>query len=316
MKFKTNTSVSNDKNTSKQQKSDSSTPKAVEPLTIVPPSKPNKRTNVKTTSRKKKIVKKGESKVALSMTDLYKKGNPFKAAEEGSTAQASRNTDDGDASKMTSNVATPGCEKGKPDSTLIPDESVSVKKLGLEDLNDAIESTENMDVSNPDNETGIDDFIENIPKETDSQDDVGPDVSTSLGQLVNPTGDEDVVGDKEEPSVETDPEENVNPDNIIENSHTEESGRSDGDYEKDEEDVDSGDKVSSKEVVDVDELDLDNISLAQTLGDSVAKKLRSNKGKTVPSTGNSSKKTATDIAETPKAGQKWVELVLRKAGVK
>ena len=268
----------------------------VEPLTIVPPSKPNKKTDVKSTSRKKKTVKKGESKVALSMTDLYKKGNPFKAAEEGSTAQAARNANDGDASKMSSDVATPGCAKGKPDSTLISDDLVSGRKLGLEHLNDAIEITENMDVSNPDNETGIDDSVENIPKETDGQDNVGPDVSTYLGQLVNLTGDEDVI-----PIVETNLEEDVNPDNIVENSHTEVSGRSDGDSEKDEEEVDS---ESDKDVVDVDELDLDDVPLAQTIGDSVAKRLRSNKGKVVPSTRKSSKKTATDVAETPKSRRK------------
>lgn len=130
MKLKNNTSVFDEKNTTEQQKTDSSAPKVIEPLTVVPPTKPKKKTASKLTSKKKKTVKKGDSKVALSLSDLYEKENPFKANEEGTTAQASKNTDDEDTSKIASDVATPVCEKGNPDSTLISDES------------DAIESTE------------------------------------------------------------------------------------------------------------------------------------------------------------------------------
>jgi hypothetical protein len=79
----------------------------------------------------------------------------------------------------------------------------------------------NKDVSNPDNETRADDSVENIPKETNAQDNVGSDVDISLGQPGNPTGDQDVVCDKKKPCVETNPKEDVNPDNIVENSHTE-----------------------------------------------------------------------------------------------
>jgi len=43
-------------------------------------------------------------------------------------------------------------------------------------------------------------------------------------------------------------------------------------------------------VVDVDELDLDNIPLVNALGDSVAKRLRSNKGKYVLSASKQPKK--------------------------
>jgi hypothetical protein len=122
----------------------------VEHRTLVLPIKPKKKTTSKSTSRKKNTVKKGESKVAMSMSDLYENENPFKVAEEGTTSQASKNTDDEDASKIASDVATPVCKKGNPDSTLISDEPVSGRKLGLEDLNDAIESTKNMDVDNSD----------------------------------------------------------------------------------------------------------------------------------------------------------------------
>jgi len=194
MKFKTDIPVS-DKNTSDQHLTDSSAPKIVEPLTIVPPTKPKKKTTSKSTSRKKKNVKRGESKVALSMSDMYEKENPFKASEEGTTAQVSKNVEEEDASKIASDVAIPVCEKGNPNLTLISDEPVSGRKLGLEDLNDAIESTENMDVDNPDNETRVDDSVDSDPKETDAQDNVGPDVGTSLGQPDSPNGDADVVTD-------------------------------------------------------------------------------------------------------------------------
>jgi len=49
---------------------------------------------------------------------------------------------------------------------------------------------------------------------------------------------------------------------------------------------------------------LDDVPLAQTLGDSVAKRLRSNKGKDVPSASKSSKKTTTVVTETPKSRKK------------
>jgi len=48
----------------------------------------------------------------------------------------------------------------------------------------------------------------------------------------------------------------------------------------------------------------------------VAKRLRSNKGKVVPSENKTPKKTTTDVTETPKAGQNSLVLDLRKVGVK
>jgi hypothetical protein len=54
-------------------------------------------------------------------------------------------------------------------------------------------------------------------------------------------------------------------------------------------------------VVDVDELDLDDVPLAQTLGDNMAKRFRSNKGNVVPFTNKSSKKTISVVVETPKS---------------
>ena len=61
------------------QETDSSTPKLVEPITIVPPTKPKRKTSTKSAAKKMRHSKskKGESKVPLTMGDLYEKENPF-----------------------------------------------------------------------------------------------------------------------------------------------------------------------------------------------------------------------------------------------
>jgi hypothetical protein len=160
-----------------------------------------------------------------------------------------------------------------------------------------------MDMHNSDKETRGDDSAESDPKETDVQDDVGPDVGTSLGQPDKAAGDTNVAEEKDS-SFETAPGKDVHSDNSIENSQAEESGGSEGDSGRDEEDKDTGVKESEKDVLDVDELDLDDVPLVQTMGDSVAKRLRSNKGKVVPSASKNSKKTTTAVTETPKCRTK------------
>lgn len=62
------------------------------------------------------------------MPELYEKGNPLKATKVGTTTQASKNTDNEDAFEISSDVATPICEKGIPDSTLNSDVPISDKK--------------------------------------------------------------------------------------------------------------------------------------------------------------------------------------------
>jgi len=195
----------------------------IEPLTAVPPMKPKKKTASKSTSKKKKAVKKGESKVALSMSDLYEKENPFVATKEGTSTQASTKIDDKDSLKTAEDVATPVCEKGNPNATLISYEPASSRKLGLDDLNDAIESIENKDLNNSSKDTKGDDSVESDPKETDMQDDVGPDVGTSLGQQDKPDIDANVTADEENSNLETDPIDDVDSGNSLENVHAEES---------------------------------------------------------------------------------------------
>jgi hypothetical protein len=53
-------------------------------------------------------------------------------------------------------------------------------------------------------------------------------------------------------------------------------------------------------VVDVDKLNLEDVPQTQTLGNSMAKRLRSNKGKVVPAVSQTSKKTDTTVTETLK----------------
>jgi hypothetical protein len=73
MKFKTYISTSEIKTTPDQQKTDPSVPKVIEPFSIVPPTKPKNENTPKSAAKKKKSSKKGESKVALDMTDLHVK---------------------------------------------------------------------------------------------------------------------------------------------------------------------------------------------------------------------------------------------------
>jgi len=302
MKFKTNASVSNEKSIIEQQKPDSSAPNIIEPLTTIPPMKPKKKAVSKSTSKKKKAVKKGESKVALSMSDLYEKENHFAVTKEGTPTQASTKIDDKDFLKTAEDVATPVSENGKPDTTLISDKPTSSRKLGLDDLNEAIESTENMDVDNSSKDTGGDDFVESDPKETD----VGPDVGTSLGQNDKLNVEVDVMVDEENFNPEIDPVEDFDSGNSLENAHDEERAGTKDESEKDEEEEDSGGKENEKDVVNVDELELDDVPLAQRLGDSMAKRLRSNKGKVVLSENKTPKKKTTVVTETPKSKTKSV----------
>jgi hypothetical protein len=237
----------------------------VKPLSTIPPSKPMKKTAKKSSSKKKKTTKKGESKVTLTMTDLYNKEIPSKATKEDTSAKIAVVGEEG--TKLSSDVATPTKEKGNPVSALNSVETSSGKKLGLDVLNDAIESTENMGVSNPDNETGGDDSVENVPKETLGQENVELDVSTSLGQPAKPSGEEEDVNVERVPSVESDSENEMDHERIVEKSQIEEGSDSTDDSKRNDEEAVENDK----DVVDVDNLNLEDVPQAQTLGDSMAK---------------------------------------------
>jgi hypothetical protein len=133
MKFKNDTSVSSEKKDAAQRETSSSAPKMVKPLSNVPPPKPMKKTAEKSSSKKKKTAKKGESKVALTMTDLYNKEIPSEVTKEDISTKIAVVGEEG--TKLSSDVATPTEEKGNLVSTLNSVETGSGKKLRLDVLN-------------------------------------------------------------------------------------------------------------------------------------------------------------------------------------
>jgi len=175
---------------SEPQETNSSIPKMIEPISLVPPSKPKKKTPIKSASKKKKPSKskKGESKTVLSMDDLYEKENPFFSTvvepSVGTSEKDQKPTDVEATLKITADVASSEVEKVNPNKTPNCDVSRSERKLGLEDLNAAIDSTKHMDIDNPnlDEENVVNDFIQASPKKSDDRKDVGLDVGASLDQ--------------------------------------------------------------------------------------------------------------------------------------
>lgn len=209
MKFKSNTFVPKDKNISEQQSKDTCVSKMVEPLTTVPPTKTKRKTASKSMAKKKIRLKKGESKEALSMADLHVEENLTKASEAETIEQASKKAETEETSKISPDVATPDRKKGKSDAPLISDVFESCRNLGLKDLNNALDSTESMDVDIPNagNETNVDVSVKD-PVNKNVQENVEADVGTSLGQPRNLVDDTAAISDKN--SREITPEKEVN----------------------------------------------------------------------------------------------------------
>jgi len=184
-------------------------------------------TTITRPSSKTKKSKRGESKIALSMTDLYKKENPFISTvvepNVGTSVKDLKNAKVEVNPKIATNVATSVAEKGNPDKNLTVKVSKSCKNLGLEDLNAAIESTENMDLD--DSKTGDKSMGEDNDQlsfeKTDDQNDVMPDVGRSLIQQEKQHDD---VGspDKDESAHENESEKELVSANTAMNSSSEE----------------------------------------------------------------------------------------------
>jgi len=137
------------------------------------------------------------------------------------------------------------------------------------------------------------------------QDNVGPDVITSLVQSATPN--DEAVSEEKELSVESDLEEGAIPEKSVEKSQTEE-----GSISVDEE-SDSDEKDSAKDVVDVDKIGTDEDPLEPIIVDSAAKRLRSNKGKVVPTFGKIFKKSGSADDETPKNKTKMTSVGPKKS---
>jgi hypothetical protein len=189
MSSKSNIHASEETIVSEPQEIGSYVHKMIEPITTVPPTKPKRKPSSTTKKKKPSKSKKGDSKIPLTMTDLYVKENPFESTGvETNVDTCVKDSKDVDA-EATSKIAPPTTifefEKGNLDETLTSDVPESAKKLGLEDLNVAIDSAENMDVDGPSTavETNVVDCTAKKSLEkTEVQEDVGPDVGTSLGQ--------------------------------------------------------------------------------------------------------------------------------------
>jgi len=153
------------------------------------------------------------------MVDLYEKKNPFVSIvvepSYGISAKDLKNAEAEENLEIASDVATSTAGKGTPDETLALVVSESGRKLGLEDLNAAIDSTEVMDVDNPniDEENVINDLDQTSPKKSDDQKGVRPDVGTSLhnqdkqeentGTPVEDESEVKTTAEKEAPSNDT-----------------------------------------------------------------------------------------------------------------
>lgn len=215
IKFKTDTHDLEDKNITEQQRVDSCTPKMVKPLTIVPSIDSKKKIVSMSSTKKRKPVKKGNLK---EVENLVEKENPLKATVEGTTTQASKNIDNEEAYKITSEVAILVCEKGNPDSILNVDVPIYDKNTGSVDSNIVIKISKNMNVDTG-NETRANDSVESDPEESEAQEDV----DTSLGQPDNPIGGSETMTSEKDLSFETTPEKNLNSGNFKDNSNAEEN---------------------------------------------------------------------------------------------
>ena len=284
-----------------QPSADFSIPKRVEPLTTVTPTL--KKNALKSATKKKKSSRKCD----------------VKDDQVESSTQEVKKTKGKEALKDSSKVSTHAKEKaaydsviGNPGETLISNISNADRKLGLEDLNDVIDSTENMDID-AGIETTVNDFVEKDLEENDIGKDVGPNVETSLDQPGNSVDDTITVGRNKDPIPDTAPEKDARSRKSVENSISEEGEESVEVSKETEEENDYEDIEKDKDVVDVDNLDLDDIPLTNTLGDGVAKRLRSNKGIVVPHTSTTPKENSTSETKTPKSKGKSTVVGPKKA---
>jgi len=127
---------------------DASSPIRVKPISTVAPALIKKKNTLKPVANKKSM-KKCDSKNAQAETSIQE-GKKNKGKEE--------LKDLSDVSTHAEEKSTSGPVIGNPDETLISNIPDDGRKLGLEDLNDTIDSTENMDID-AGNETNVNDSV-------------------------------------------------------------------------------------------------------------------------------------------------------------
>ena len=194
--------------------------------------------------------------------------------------------------KISSHVSTSEIEKGNPIEILPSVVSESCKKLGLEDLNAGIESTENMDIDDPKtgNENTANDSVQLSLEKVDGQKDVGLDVETSLDQQ-----------EKQDDDARTPVEDEFVHEDGSEKDGSEEKKQTREEHTEVKSDLEEDMSVEKNEenVMNVDDIDSDDIPLGKKYGESVAKRLRSNKVKIVPSKTRTPEKTVSDVSKVP-----------------
>jgi hypothetical protein len=126
--------------------------KMINPISTVTSPKFEKKTVVKCPTKKKMApkTKRGESKTPLSMFDLYEKENPFISTVVEPNAGTFKKVPLVADNETTTKNASPKVEKGNSCKTLISVVPESGRKLGLQDLNEAIDRSEDMCVDDSD----------------------------------------------------------------------------------------------------------------------------------------------------------------------
>jgi len=259
------------------------------------------------------------------MADLYEKENHFKSTSVETNVDTSMEdpkvADVEATTKITPTATTSEFEKGNLDETLTTDVPESAEKLGLENLNDAIDNGgENMNIDSPADvkndvvETNVvNGFVQKSPEKADVRKDVGPDIETSLGQhgkkidvtatLVDDDSGFEIATEKEVQSGDT-----------VVNSHSEEARETKPEPNDENVSREEGQSLEKeKYVVDVENLDSDDIPLARKYGEGVAKRLRSNKGKSVPSVTETPKTKTKSVGVGPKKGWSKVKVTSRRS---
>ncbi|KEH32869.1 envelope-like protein, putative [Medicago truncatula] len=261
---------------------DASTPMKVKPISTVAPSSIKKKNTPKSATKRK----------SLKRSDL-KDTQPDNSIQEAKISKGKEELNDMYDVSTHAEKPTSGPDVGNPDETLVSNTSDTGRKLGLEDLNDAIDSTENMDID-VGNERNVNDFVNQDPGNSGFCKNVGLDVETSLDRPSNPINVTTTEDGSKDLSVETDPEIESNPDKLVEDVNSKEEDEAEEVSKETNEEDGCENKDKNNDVVDVDELNLDDIPLAKHRGDGVAR---------VPTSTLPKKRTAS-VAETPKGKTK------------
>jgi len=284
---------------SELQGTNTSVPMMVKPITTVPLSKPKGKTPTKSSSKRKKPakLKSGTTETTLSMNDVYEKKNPLISTiikpNFGTSEKDSKSIDVEATVKTIFDVVSSKVKKGNPDVILKSFASESNRNIGLENLDTARDSPEHINMYDPKTDDKImeEDSIQCSPEKIDEQEDVELNVETFMSQQDKQDND-DGISKEDESGQETGSDKGVSSGHYADKPPLEEEEHISVEADP-EEDV-YGNK-GDEDMVNVDDIVSDDISLVEREVESVANRIRSNKGKAV----------LTEV-ETPKTKNKTV----------